>query len=83
MVYMRKVEERGKVNLGWLNSNYSFFFGYYYDVNYMGFFVFRVINDDVVQSGRGFDIYGYKDMEIVFYVVKGVLKYKDSVGNEY
>ena len=83
MVYMRKAEERGKVNLGWLRSNHSFSFGHYYDVNHMGFSVLRVINDDVVQPGRGFDTHGHKDMEIVSYVVKGALKHKDSAGNEY
>lgn len=49
----------------------------------MGFLVLWVINDDVVQVGRGFEIYGYRDMEIILYVVSGVLKYKDNIGNEY
>ncbi|WP_394224055.1 pirin family protein [Alteromonas gracilis] len=83
MMYLRKADERGKVNLGWLESQHSFSFGHYYDAKHMGFSALRVINDDVVQAGRGFETHGHRDMEIISYVVSGALKHKDSTGNEY
>ncbi len=83
MIYLRKANERGKVNLGWLKSQHSFSFGHYYDAKHMGFSALRVINDDVVQAGRGFETHGHRDMEIISYVVKGALKHKDNTGNEY
>ncbi|BFT30392.1 pirin family protein [Alteromonas sp. D210916BOD_24] len=83
MVYLRKASARGKVNLGWLDSKHSFSFGHYYDANHMGFSALRVINDDVVQGGRGFETHGHRDMEIISYVVSGELKHKDNTGNEY
>ena len=83
MMYLRKADERGKVNLGWLKSQHSFSFGHYYNANHMGFSALRVINDDVVQAGRGFETHGHRDMEIISYVVSGALKHKDSTGNEY
>jgi hypothetical protein len=83
MQYIRKSEARGKVDLGWLQSKHSFSFGHYYDANHMGVSVLRVINDDTVMPGRGFDTHSHRDMEIISYVTQGSLKHKDSTGNDY
>lgn len=82
MIYLRKVNERGYVNYGWLDFWYIFFFVNYYDSNFMGFFALRVINDDVIEVGQGFGIYSYKDMEILIYVLEGIVEYQDSMGNK-
>lgn len=83
MQYIRKGNERGTVDLGWLRSQHSFSFGQYYDTNHMGFSALRVFNDDVVQPGRGFETHGHQDMEIISFVVSGALKHQDSTGNDY
>ena len=83
MKYIRKANERGKVDFGWLRSAHSFSCGSYYDVNHMGVSALRVINDDIVEPARGFDTHGHKDMEIISYVVSGALEHKDSSGNQY
>ncbi|MBJ7538309.1 pirin family protein [Marinomonas transparens] len=81
MITMRKAEDRGPANFGWLNSFHTFSFGNYYDPKHMGFSHLRVINDDTVSPGAGFDTHGHKDMEIISLVLQGRIAHKDSAGN--
>lgn len=83
MKYIRKADERGRVDFGWLQSNHSFSFGNYYDPKHMGVSVLRVINDDVVMPSQGFGTHGHSNMEIVSYVIEGSLKHEDSGGNKF
>jgi len=81
MIRMRRSDERGRARFGWLDSRHTFSFGHYYDPDYMGFGTLRVINEDRVSPGTGFDTHGHRDMEIVTYVLEGGLEHRDSLGN--
>jgi redox-sensitive bicupin YhaK (pirin superfamily) len=81
MIVKRSASERGGGNHGWLDTRHSFSFNDYYDPQYIGFRVLRVINEDRVQPGQGFGTHGHRDMEILSYVLEGQLEHKDDVGH--
>ena len=80
-MYIRKANDRGLTQIGWLHSRHSFSFGDYYDPKHMGFRSLRVINDDVIAGGAGFGMHGHRDMEIITIVLDGSLEHKDSLGH--
>ena len=78
---VRKANERGNVKFNWLDAYHTFSFGSYYDPAHMGFESLRVINEDFIDKGMGFDTHPHKNMEIITFMLKGQLAHKDSMGN--
>lgn len=81
MILVRKSEERGQFDHGWLRTWHSFSFGDYQDPEQMGVDSLRVINQDIVAPGTGFGMHGHRDMEIVTYILRGELEHQDSLGH--
>ena len=81
MIKIRRDNERGHNNFGWLDTKYTFSFNDYHDEKFMGFRNLRVINEDFIEPKRGFPKHGHRDMEIITYIISGDLSHSDSMGN--
>ena len=82
MLTLRRANERGQFDHGWLQTSHTFSFGEYHDPEWMQFRSLRVMNEDTVAPGQGFGMHGHRDMEIITVVLAGTLSHRDSLGHE-